>query len=141
MSLRPGKKHEACRGKGCPECGNRGWVMPSPKKRAPIPPKALGRALEDAEYARLRRIFLTKYRICQCRGPNGPCRNASTQVHHRRRRGPFYLDVSTWMSVCMGCHDVIEKNGIWAKAMGYTHSPISIQPLPPLSNVFIPYET
>lgn len=37
------------------------------------------------------------------------------------------------------CHETIERNGRWAKAMHYTHSPHSIQPLPEISHEFIPY--
>lgn len=124
----------------CPECKGRGWLMRPTKKRARVKSKALGRAEEDAEYARLRRIFLAENKVCLVLKPRGHCGQPTTQVHHRRRRGPFYLDVSTWLATCHHCHETIERYGIWAKAMGYTHSPISIRPLPPLSKNFLPYD-
>ena len=140
MALRPGKKHGPCKGKGCSECDGRGWMFPPAKPRKAIRSKALGRAEEDAEYARLRKKFLQMHPICLVLGPNGPCRQPTTQIHHRRRRGPFYLAVETWMATCHQCHELIERNGRWARAMAYSWSPHTIRPMPPISTTFIPYD-
>ncbi len=43
----------------------------------------------------------------------------STDVHHAKRRGKNYLDVSTWFAVSRAAHIRIETNPSWARANGW----------------------
>jgi len=48
------------------------------------------------------------------------CMKAKTSdVHHTKGRGRFYMDVDTWLSVCRPCHDKIHKEPKWAREKGY----------------------
>lgn len=42
----------------------------------------------------------------------------SEDVHHKFRRGKFYLDESTWIACSRWAHDFIHQNPIQAKALG-----------------------
>ena len=72
----------------------------------------------DAEYSKLRRVFLTDYPLCQA--ALHKCTNNSTEVHHKKGRGKYHNDVSTWLSVCRTCHNWIELNPIEAEELGFS---------------------
>lgn len=50
------------------------------------------------------------------------CCYTSVDVHHKRGRGKYLLDESTWLPVCRGCHNKIETHPNWAKENGYSES-------------------
>lgn len=89
------------------------------KRRKRLAHVSMKRKLESKDYNVLKDHFLKSNPICQCED----CLNPSTDIHHKARRGKFYLRTDTWMAVCRSCHDKIELNGIWAKIMGYTFTP------------------
>jgi len=72
----------------------------------------------DAEYSKRRGVFLTDYPMCQAALPG--CTGRSTDVHHKKGRGKYHNDVSTWLSVCRTCHNWIELNPIEAKELGFS---------------------
>ena len=72
----------------------------------------------DAKYSQLRRVFLTDYPMCQAALPD--CTQRSTDVHHKKGRGIYHNDVSTWLSVCRNCHNWIEANPIDAEELGFS---------------------
>jgi hypothetical protein len=72
----------------------------------------------DAKYSQLRRGFLTDYPMCQA--ALSKCTNQSTDVHHKKGRGKYHNDVSTWLSVCRNCHNWIELHPIEAQELGFT---------------------
>lgn len=83
-------------------------MFPKPTKRPKKRPKL------DREYTKLKTDYLRKHTTCEV------CKTATaTQVHHTRRRGPYYLRVDTWMPVCLECHAKIEAHPAWAKEQGY----------------------
>lgn len=53
-----------------------------------------------------------------CTVPEGHIQR-SEDVHHSKRRGRYYLDVSTWRAVSRKNHDRIERNPLWARAVGW----------------------
>ena len=55
-----------------------------------------------------------------CQARLDGCTANSTDVHHMKGRGVFYLDKATWLSVCRTCHDWIEKNPLQAKDMEFS---------------------
>lgn len=155
VPLRPGKKCSPCKGKGCNLCNQRGFIIPSkkapkpkapgraiapPKPRKPVRLKAPGRQAQDTEYSHLRVSFLLANPQCQVLHASGRCRQTSTQVHHRRGRGPYYLQVSTWMACCQACHELIETKRAWAKRMGYLVNRSAIYETPEVSPTFLPYD-
>jgi hypothetical protein len=73
------------------------------------------RAKINAEYTKLRKAFLRDFPQCETMG----CAAPATQVHHKKRRGQYMLDVRSWMAVCAEHHHEIETNGKWAREMGY----------------------
>jgi hypothetical protein len=85
-------------------------------QRKPILKVSERRKVEEKEYSKLRKVFLEENPQCQVEG----CKEAATEVHHKGRRGKNYLRVELFMAVCSQHHDKIEKNGLWAKSMGYT---------------------
>jgi len=40
-------------------------------------------------------------------------------VHHKKGRGIYTADRTTFMRVCIPCHNYIENNKSWARKMGY----------------------
>ena len=76
----------------------------------------------DAKYSQLRRGFLTDYPMCQAALLS--CTNGSTDVHHKKGRGIYHNDVSTWLSVCRNCHNWIEANPTEAEELGFSISRI-----------------
>jgi hypothetical protein len=94
-----------------------GEVKEKPRKR--IKPKSSKRTREAVIYDRLKREFLAEHLFCEF--PN--CFETHLDIHHKARRGPFFLRVDTWMAVCRPHHDQIETNPAWAKENGYLLTP------------------
>lgn len=89
-----------------------------PKPR--IKTKSKKKSQEDAVYSQLRKVFLRKHPTCEAKLDG--CSVQSTDVHHKKGRGEFYLDVSTWLPACRSCHDWIELHPKEAKDMGFSES-------------------
>ena len=68
----------------------------------------------DAKYSKLRR----DYPLCQAALPK--CTHKSTDVHHKKGRGIYHNNVSTWLSVCRTCHNWIELNPTEAEELGFS---------------------
>lgn len=94
-------------------------VNPKPlKKVTPIRKQSLKRAEQNKEYLKLRKVFLKDNPKCQCKG----CEFKSQDVHHKfdgSDRQKYFLDVSTWLAVCMYCHNWIHEHSIESKQLGY----------------------
>lgn len=65
-------------------------------------------------YLKLRLNFLQELPICEVCG-----KSKSQDVHHKKGRGKYHLDVETWLSTCRPCHDRIHTSPIWARENGY----------------------
>lgn len=105
--------------KYCKDC----WYKKAPlnfPRASTIKTKSSSKDVLDGLYSKLRKEFLTQFPYCQARLAN--CTANSTDVHHMKGRGAFYLDKSTWLSVCRTCHNWIELNPIQAKEMGFSKS-------------------
>lgn len=50
--------------------------------------------------------------------PGCTCREG-LEIHHKARRGRFYLRTDTWMVVCRHHHNIIEQNPTWSQVNGY----------------------
>lgn len=97
------------------------------------PRKGLKRVSEKRQkmnkiYMDMRELFLKEHPICQCkiRGMGHiRCGQMTTEVHHVARRGKNFLNMTTWLATCFGCHTDIEANPSWAKSQGYLESHIA----------------
>jgi len=82
-------------------------------KRSPLRKRSKKREILDAEYYERRRVFLELNPYCKL------CGGFATDVHHVKRRGKHYLDMTSWLPCCRADHQKIESNGKWAREMGY----------------------
>ena len=65
-------------------------------------------------YYELRKDFLSQRPVCEM------CdKSASTDIHHKEKRGPKLNDVDTWCALCRPCHQHIEDNKGWAREEGW----------------------
>ncbi len=85
----------------------------SVQKPKPIPNRSSKTKTKDIEYSLIRKAFLIKHTMCEAHLPG--CTNFATEVHHKRGRGEYLLDISTWLPVCRTCHVFIENNPKIAK--------------------------
>lgn len=135
----PGKCCEACMGNGCPECEMRGFLK-KPMKRVRVAAFAPGRRKQDKEYERVRTQFMLEHPRCQAFGPAGQCMQPSTECHHRRLRGRFYTDSSTFAALCSFHHTLTHSHPLWGRATGLLLNPASSGPTPPILQEHIPHD-
>lgn len=76
----------------------------------------------NSKYSKLRKEFLLKHNICHAKIYK--CSLHATDVHHKKGRGKYHLDVSTWMPVCRNCHMWIETHPEDAAELGFSESKI-----------------
>jgi len=110
-------------GKYCKSC----WYKtkkPTTKllKVKPISFKSKNMIAINSAYVILRRKFMEKKPMCEAALPG--CGNNATDVHHKKGRGKYYLDVSTWLSTCRQCHSYIEEHPQEAIELGFSEKRI-----------------
>jgi hypothetical protein len=98
--------------KYCKDC----WYKKEPIK-APKP-KSNKKDVLDGLYSKLRKDFLIANPYCKARLQG--CSANATDIHHTKGRGVFYLDKTTWLSVCRSCHNWIELNPLKAKDLEFS---------------------
>lgn len=87
------------------------------KEKKPINKVSAKRAVENKEYARLRRDYLEAYPVCEV----VECHLPSKEIHHMQgREGDKLTDINFFLAVCPGCHMKIEKDTQWARDNGYS---------------------
>lgn len=91
------------------------WKM-KVKKPVRLKPVSDKMAKQRKQYSVLAQKFLYDNPICQVMD----CQELSVQLHHKRGRGKYLLDVSTYMAVCCEHHKWIEEHPMMAKAYGYS---------------------
>jgi arylamine N-acetyltransferase len=74
------------------------------------------------EYSKLRKEYLIEHQMCHAKIYN--CSLRATDVHHKKGRGKYHLDVGTWMPVCRSCHNWIEEHPEESKDLGFSISKI-----------------
>ena len=73
-------------------------------------------------YTKLRKPFLEQHPVCEAKVK---CLGAEAkEVHHKRGRGPYLNDVSTWLPVCRACHNWVEEHPEAAAELGLRQSRI-----------------
>jgi hypothetical protein len=84
------------------------------KRKTPLRRISKKRQGDLKKYSEMRRNFLHGLPLCEV------CAKAkSTDVHHKKGRGKYYLDEDTWLATCRRCHDQIHANPAWAREKGY----------------------
>lgn len=68
--------------------------------------------------------FLKERPKCEIQSP--VCTGFSEGVHHKKGRGKFLQDQSTWMSACNRCNQYIEEHDQWARDNGFKTSRLVI---------------
>lgn len=71
------------------------------------------------EYMKLRENFLIKHPWCEWSLLEEGKAVPATQVHHRRGRGKFMLDVTTWLAVSDFGHKQIHDKPAYSYEKGY----------------------
>jgi hypothetical protein len=74
----------------------------------------------NSEYSQIRKVYLTEHPVCHAKIHK--CSLHATDVHHKKGRGKYHLDVTTWLPVCRNCHAWIELNPIDAVELGFSDS-------------------
>lgn len=84
----------------------------------------------QARYSSLRYLYLSKHRYCEARiacdevvqdrHGKRTIRALATDIHHKRGRGRYYLDTTTWLAVCRACHMHIEAFPLEAYEHGWS---------------------
>jgi hypothetical protein len=64
-------------------------------------------------YSNLRKVYLSERPFCEI------CNSPASDIHHRKGRGRYTLDITTFLAACRPCHERIHKHGKWAREMGY----------------------
>lgn len=86
--------------------------------RKPMPKVSARGKTRNAEYAKLRKLFMAEHRACEAAYPN-ICYGSATHVHHKARRGRNFLVVATWMACCAACHEHLHQNPREARTRGF----------------------
>jgi len=74
----------------------------------------------NTEYSKIRKVYLTEHPVCHAKIHK--CSLHATDVHHTysgKDRSKYYLDISTWMSVCRSCHNYIHEHSEDARELGF----------------------
>jgi hypothetical protein len=89
---------------------NRYTPLPKPSKpiarsRSPIAKRSAKKIQDDAIYFPKAAKFKKKYPFCHAQLEG--CTFYTTDVHHARGRGIYYLVEKYWVAVCRSCHNKI----------------------------------
>lgn len=89
--------------------------QPKPKFRR-VKPVSDKRKHELQVYAKLKKVFLEDYPVCQV------CdESKSKDIHHKQGRSGQWLNkMHLWLAVCRTCHRKITDNSLWAFENGYS---------------------
>jgi hypothetical protein len=94
--------------------------VPRVREHRPIKPISKKQATLNQEYSQERITFLEEHPLCIAKLLG--CTRIATDVHHKRGRGKFFLDKSTWIGLCRSCHQKVEENPAMAREKGLSDS-------------------
>lgn len=84
----------------------------------------------NEQYTRISDKFKKENPICGIR-VNQFCSGKTESVHHKRGRGKYLLDVSTFIGCCISCHTYIENHPEEAKQKGWSESRLAVDQTKP----------
>lgn len=95
---------------------------PAPKDKKPhrIAPMSKKRAGERKIYLERRKIFLKAHPICEAYEVLWPHEKPepSTEIHHLRGRGKYFLEESTWLALSRRAHWWVHQHPSEARRLG-----------------------
>lgn len=120
------KNHEGK--KYCKDCWYKEEVPKTPSNKKPIKPKSDKQNVLDVLYSKMRKEFLNRPENATCKAKFQGCVGAFKEnltVHHTKGRGRYYLDQTTWIPLCISCHEWVERHPKEAREMGLSGSKIT----------------
>lgn len=81
----------------------------------------------NKEYFKLVEQFKKDNPECKA-NVNEYCTKTTDDPHHKKGRGKFLLDVSSWLPVCRSCHQFLEQHPKEAKEKGWSESRLATEP-------------
>jgi len=111
----------------CKPCAMKADAKDKPKEttvpRAAIKPVSDKRAQLNKAYTALRKVYIKQHPFCEamviCDGL------PTSDIHHKKGRGQYFLDDSTFLATCRNCHRWIEENVERAKELGFSENRLS----------------
>lgn len=102
-------------------------LLSKPKKVYAKPNKISDKRKElNKEYFILVEQFKKDNPYCKAK-VNEYCSKVTSEPHHRKGRGKYLLDISTWLPVCRNCHTYIENFPNIAREKGWSESRLAKQ--------------
>lgn len=90
------------------------------KRKKPLNRVSKKRAVQNREYARLRREFLAEHPFCQIMHVLSLKFIESTEIHHKKgREGTMLNDTEFWMAVSRRGHEIIHNSPEFSYKMGW----------------------
>lgn len=120
-------KNENCKNPvfGGGYCKYHQFLRDKPPKKKPakkhIPRTTEKRRKESEIYNQLRIDFLRDHPLCEARCI-GECTRYATEVHHKKGRGKYFLQIDTWLAICPACHHWVTENSREAILLGLSLS-------------------
>lgn len=120
------KNHEGK--KYCKNCWHSQEVIKTPSSKRPIKPKSDKKDVLDVLYSKMRKEFLNEPKNSTCRAKLPGCMGQFKEnltVHHTKGRGLYYLDKSTWIPLCLSCHEWVETHPKEAREINLSQSKLT----------------
>lgn len=105
--------------KYCKSCWSQKIPTKKPTLQKPIARRSSKQAKKEAAYMVIRNMYIKNHPMCEAH-IQGVCTQVSSDVHHKKGRGEYLLDDTTFLAVCRGCHQYIETNPTVAKELGFS---------------------
>ena len=120
------KNHEGK--KYCKDCWYSDQTIKTPSNKRPIKPKSDKKDVLDVLYSKMRKEFLNEPENSKCRAKLPGCMGQFKEnltVHHTKGRGLYYLDKTTWIPLCLSCHEWVETHPQEAREMNLSQSKLT----------------
>jgi len=82
-------------------------------KGGKLRPVSKSKSKVNEQYKAVRIKYLNDHPNCEA------CGCPACDIHHKRGRGKFLSDATTFMATCRECHIAIHHNPKWAREKGY----------------------
>lgn len=90
------------------------------KKRKAVPRVSPKLRAQNAEYSVRVAAWKRKPENKFCKAMQKGCLVHATDNHHKRGRGKYLLDETTWLPVCRNCHNWITEHSTEAITLGFS---------------------
>ena len=114
--------------KYCKDCWYSQEIVKLPSNSRPLKPKSDKKDVLDVLYSKMRKEFLGEPQNSTCRAKLPGCMGQFKEnltVHHTKGRGLYYLDKTTWIPLCLSCHEWVETHPKEAREMNLSQSKLT----------------